>query len=103
MPSKKKLSINFSIIVLIVGSFQFQGEEAATQAGILSFYGEEDHPDLASEHESLDDMTSGGGSLVASEENALLHGNVMAMTEEPVEGDNSNVSEWVRIDLCVLN
>ena len=62
---------------------------------MLSFYGEEDHPELASEHESLDDIASGAGSLVASEEHALLQGSVMAITEEPVEGDNSNASEWV--------
>jgi len=72
----------------------FQGEETATHQGILSFYGEDDHPELASEHESLDDIASGAGSLVASEENALLHGSAITMTEEPVDGENNAVSEW---------
>ncbi|XP_065058211.1 MBT domain-containing protein 1-like isoform X2 [Rhopilema esculentum] len=73
---------------------KFQAEDNPTQAGILSFYGEEEHPELASEHESLDEIASGAGSLVAGEENAILHGSALPMADEPVEGDLSTTSEW---------
>ena len=80
---------------------QFQAEDPQTQPGILSFYGEEDNPELVSEHESLDDIPSAIGSLVASEENALLHGGMAPMIGEPMEGDNSTTSELVCSYSCI--